>query len=123
MDKPKSHSLMELSIAQERLRQARQSFNLALTMTVISFFVSLVGGILLISGKVSEGAITSASGLASSIQFLKFANETNDRLDKILSSSSGRSSGVKVTMYFFFGFNAKLLLELYSNFLFGVRTN
>lgn len=79
-----SHHLIELSIAQERLRQARYSFNLALSATAVSFFISFVGALLLLSGKVPEGTITSAGGLVSSVQCLKFAKEFNDRLDKIL---------------------------------------
>ncbi len=75
---------IEWIIAQERLRQAKLSFNLALTATAISFFISLIGGGLLLSSKVSSGTITSATGLVSSVGCLKFANNSNDRLDKIL---------------------------------------
>lgn len=79
-----SHQLIELSIAQERLRQARHSFNLALGATAVSFCISLVGAVLLLSGKVPEGAVTSAGGLLSSVQSVKFAKESNERLDKVL---------------------------------------
>ncbi len=71
-------------IAQERLRQARYSFNLALTTTALSFCISLVGAGLLLSGKVPSGAITSAMGLVSSVQYFCFSQDANDRLDKIL---------------------------------------
>lgn len=81
---PNSHSIIELSIAQERLRQARHSFNLALFSTTVSFCISVVGAGLLLSGKVPEGTITSAGGLASSVRCLKFAKDANDRLDKIV---------------------------------------
>lgn len=46
--------------------------------------MSLVGGWLLLSEKVSSGTITSAFGLVSSVGCLKFAKDANDRLDKIL---------------------------------------
>jgi CHASE2 domain-containing sensor protein len=75
---------IEKSIAQERLRQARHSFNLALSATAVSFCISLAGGVLLLTGKVPEGTFTSAGGLVSSVQCLKLAKESNDRLDKIL---------------------------------------
>lgn len=75
---------IELSIAQERLRQAHHSFNLALIATAVSFGIGLVGAGLLLSGKVPEGTVTSAGGLVSSVQCLKFAKDANDRLDKIL---------------------------------------
>ncbi len=87
---PKSHSLMELSIAQERLRQARHAFNLALGATAVSFCIGLLGAaLLLFYGKVSEGAITSAGGLVSSVQCLKLAKDANDRLDKIQTELEG----------------------------------
>ena len=79
-----SNLTIEWFIAQERLRQARQSFNLALTTTAVSFCISLVGAGLLLSGKVSSGAITSAIGLVSSVRYFEFAKDANDRLDKIL---------------------------------------
>ena len=73
-----------MSIAKERLRQAHHSFNLALIATSVSFFISLVGAGLLLSGKVPEGTVTSAGGLVSCVQCLQFAKDANDRLDKIL---------------------------------------
>ena len=82
-----SNLSIEWSIAQERLRQARLSFNLALTATAISFSISLIGGGLLLSNKIPSGTITSAVGLVSSAGCLKFAKDANDRLDKILDES------------------------------------
>lgn len=81
---PNSHSTIELSIAQERLRQAHHSFNLALVATAVSFCISFVGAGLLLSGKIPEGTVTSAGGLASSVRCIQFAKDANDRLDKIL---------------------------------------
>ena len=82
---PNPNSSIEWSIAQERLRQARLSFNLALTATAIFFSISLIGGELLLSNKVSLGTITS---LVSSARCLKFAKDANDRLDEILDESA-----------------------------------
>jgi CHASE2 domain-containing sensor protein len=84
---PNSNSSIEWMIAQERLRQARYSFNLALTTTAVSFCISLVGAGLLMSDKVPSGAITSAIGLVSSVRYFEFAKDANDRLDKILDES------------------------------------
>lgn len=70
-------------IIKERIRQARYSFNLALVTTAVSACVGLVGAGLLISGKLSEGAVTAAGGLASSACCIRFAKDSNDRLDKI----------------------------------------
>ena len=81
------HSNIELSIAQERLRQARYSFNVAMIAVTFSFCISLTGAGLLLSGKVPEGTITSTGGLASGVQCIQFAKDANDRLDKILAES------------------------------------
>lgn len=75
---------MELSIAQERLRQARLSFNLAFVATAISVSVGLIGAGLLLSGNVPEGAVTATGGLFSSIRYVQLAKDANDRLDKVL---------------------------------------
>ena len=80
---PNSNPTIEWIIAQERLRQASLSFNLALIATAISFLISLIGGGLLLSDKVPSGTITSVVGLVSSAGCLKFAKDANDRLDKI----------------------------------------
>ena len=81
---PNSNPNIEWLIAQERLRQARYGFNLALTTTAVSFCISLVGAGLLLLDKVPSGAITSAMGLVSSVQYFRFSKDANDRLDKIL---------------------------------------
>ncbi|WP_225896479.1 TRADD-N-associated membrane domain-containing protein [Amazonocrinis nigriterrae] len=75
---------MKLTIVQERLRQARRSFNLALIATALSACIGLVGAGLLLSGKVTEGTVTAAGGMAASVQCVQLAKDTNDRLDKIL---------------------------------------
>jgi CHASE2 domain-containing sensor protein len=77
-------SPIEYDIVQERLRQARCSFNLALVATGVSAGVGLAGAGLLLSGKFPEGTVTAAGGLASSACCIRFAKDSNDRLDKIL---------------------------------------
>lgn len=77
-------SKIKLSIAQERLRQAHHSFNLALFLTAVSACISLVGAGLMLSSKLPEGAVTTAGGLATSVRSIQLAKDANDRLDKIL---------------------------------------
>jgi len=77
-----AHSALEMIIV-ERLRQARYSFNTALPLTVVSTCISLVGAALLLSGNVPGGAVTTSSGMALSVGFLKLAKDANDRLDRI----------------------------------------
>ncbi|MDR9900210.1 hypothetical protein G7B40_037520 [Aetokthonos hydrillicola Thurmond2011] len=75
---------IKYSIADERLRQARYSFNMSIIATTISFFACLTGAGLLMSNKLSQGSVTAASGLVSSALFVQLAKDANDRLDKIL---------------------------------------
>jgi hypothetical protein len=82
--KPNPQSMLELSITQEPLRQARYSFNLALVTTAISTFISLVGAGILLTEKTNEGAVTAASGMLASVRCVQLAKDANDRLDKIL---------------------------------------
>lgn len=78
-----SNPVLESSIADERLRQARHSFNLALIATAMSTFISLIGAGLLLTGKASEGAVTAASGMVASVRCVQLAKDANDRLDRI----------------------------------------
>ena len=79
-----SHLAMEAEIAQERIRQARYSFNLALAMTAVCAAIGLTGAGLLVAGKVPEGMIATTGGMSPVILCVKFAREANDRLDKIV---------------------------------------
>ncbi|GAB1544602.1 hypothetical protein NUACC21_72780 [Scytonema sp. NUACC21] len=74
---------IELSIANERLRQARQSFNLAWFTTAACSMITVGGAVLLLSGQITEGVVTASGGAVSSVCCLKFAKDANDRLDKI----------------------------------------
>ncbi len=85
-------STIELSIATERLRQARYSFNIALSATTASFFFSLVGAGLLLSNKISEGTVIAAGGLVSSVQCIQLAKDANRRLDKIFTELNDESN-------------------------------
>ncbi|BAZ19024.1 hypothetical protein NIES4071_109090 (plasmid) [Calothrix sp. NIES-4071] len=76
---------IEISIAEERLRQARRSFNLAWYTTAACSIITLGGAILLLSGTITQGAIAATGGAVSSAYCLKFAKDANDRLDKIAS--------------------------------------
>jgi hypothetical protein len=71
-------------IVQERLRQARHSFDFALIATALSFGISLVGAGCLITNNVSEGAVTTAVGLVASVRYMQIAKDANNRLDKIV---------------------------------------
>ncbi|MEG4349500.1 hypothetical protein QUA74_07135 [Microcoleus sp. LAD1_D3] len=77
---------IERDVIGERLRQAKSSFNATLGLTMLSACLSILGIGMLFSGKIPEGRVTTAGGLASeivSVQLLKFTKETNDRLDRL----------------------------------------
>ncbi|MGB3656229.1 MAG: hypothetical protein WBA41_34145 [Rivularia sp. (in: cyanobacteria)] len=82
---------IELSIVKERLRQARQSFNLALIITAICSGVTAGGTALLLNATVASGTLTAIGGAASSVYCFKFARDANDRLDKITSDLRKRN--------------------------------
>lgn len=73
------------SIHQERLRQARVSFNLAFGFTAASAFISFVGVLMLFSGNVSAGTVTTVGSVTAgtvSASCLRLAKDANDRLDE-----------------------------------------
>jgi hypothetical protein len=72
------------SYYQERLRQARVSFNLALIATAASAGISFTGVALLFTGNMPAGGTTTAGGITFSTvsaRWLKLAKDANDRLD------------------------------------------
>ena len=81
---PNPDNEIKIKIANLRLSQASLSFRLAVLVHIVCFLISLSGWGLIISGKVSQGTITSATGLVSSMGFFKLAKDSSDRLDKIL---------------------------------------
>jgi hypothetical protein len=74
---------IERDIVQERIRQARNTSDLALISTAIATAISLLGATFLLLGKVPEGSITTTGGLATSLHCLRLAKDANDRLDKL----------------------------------------
>jgi len=72
------------SIYQEQLRQARLSFNLAFGLTTVSAIIGFAGVLLLFSGRIPAGVVTTAGAATSgtiSASWLKLTKETNDRLE------------------------------------------
>jgi hypothetical protein len=78
-------SPIEQDIIHERIRQARNASNLALLSSAIATGISLLGAALLLVGKVPEGTVTTAGGLATTLHAIRLAKDANDRLDKLLS--------------------------------------
>ncbi|NEO36376.1 MAG: hypothetical protein F6J90_08610 [Moorea sp. SIOASIH] len=74
----------ETRFLNERIRQAKLSFNLLVGATILSGIVGLAGAGLLISKQLSDGIVTTSVGLASNIAFVKLAKDANDRLDEAI---------------------------------------
>ena len=73
---------MKQRIVELRIFQANLSFKLASIATAAFATVSLVGAGLLLSGNLSEGALTAASGAVPTVYCFKLAKDANDRLDR-----------------------------------------
>jgi hypothetical protein len=71
-----------IQVQQERLRQARQSFNLSLVVMVSAAVFGFAGAGLLLSGKTTEGSVAATGSLLSSFcgLSLKLAKDAGDRL-------------------------------------------
>lgn len=80
MNQQKNGFDQEHSFLQERIRQAKLSFDALLLTTVLSGVVSFAGVYFLLSGRVSEGSIISTGGLLSNVAFAKLAKDANDRI-------------------------------------------
>ena len=65
-----------------RLHPTLKLRDIALVMTGASAIVGFVGVGFLLSGKASEGTVTTAGGLVSSMVFTQLAKDASDRLDK-----------------------------------------
>lgn len=93
---------LNLDIVQESLRQARQSFSLShrafqlsLLMTAASGAISLAGVGLLFAGQVSEGAVTAAGGITSSVVFGQLSKEAREQLE----SANGRLDAIRYELW------------------------
>ncbi|MBW4541593.1 MAG: hypothetical protein KME43_20970 [Myxacorys chilensis ATA2-1-KO14] len=80
----KTLSPIERAIAQERLRQARNASNLAHGSAAIALGISVLGLYWGLTGKVPEGALTTTTGMTSTVLCCRLAKDANDRLDHLL---------------------------------------
>lgn len=77
----------EMSIARERLRQARLSFNLTVAMTAASAITGIASSLAAVAlGFTPAGAIAFAlpGGLLLGVESLKLAKHAKDKLDKLV---------------------------------------
>jgi hypothetical protein len=71
-------------ILRELLRQVRQSYNLALTVTTASALMTLSGVGLLYFNKVPEASLTTAGGVLASLHSTQLAKEAKEELRQMM---------------------------------------
>ncbi|MEG4487452.1 TRADD-N-associated membrane domain-containing protein [Microcoleus sp. D2_18a_B4] len=71
-------------ILEEWLRQARQSYNVALTVIGTSAILAFVGVGLVYVNQVREGAITTAAGGVTTVAATRFANQKKKELQEMM---------------------------------------
>ncbi len=71
-------------ILRELLRQFRQSYNLALTVTAASALMTLSGVGLLYFNKVPEASLTTAGGVLASLHSVQLAKEAKEELRQMM---------------------------------------
>ncbi|MBD2066192.1 hypothetical protein H6F93_01385 [Leptolyngbya sp. FACHB-671] len=77
----------------EILRQSRWSFNLYFVTIAASTAIGAVGGGLLLSGLVTEGVLTTATGVVSSACCTQISKDSQEKLEKLLERLENLSSG------------------------------
>jgi len=79
-----ANSNIKEEILRELLRQVRQSYNLALTVTAASALMTLSGVGLLYFNKVPEASITAAGGVLASLHSTQLAKEAKEELRQMM---------------------------------------
>ncbi|MBD2195304.1 MULTISPECIES: TRADD-N-associated membrane domain-containing protein [Calothrix] len=79
-----NHQNLKAEFMQELLRQAKLTFNLALSVTAASAMMTLGGVGLLYFNKVSEASLAAGGGALATITSIQFAKQTKEKLLKII---------------------------------------
>jgi hypothetical protein len=74
---------MKLEVFKEHLRQTQHSFNLSVVAFTTSIGISVIGACLIISGKATEGTVTTATGLFSTTFCTQLARQSSERLEEL----------------------------------------
>lgn len=81
-DEDREEQELKRKFKEEKLRQLKLKFNLALGITAASAMMTLLGVGLLYFNKVQEASLTSGTGILASIISVQFAKDAHDDLDK-----------------------------------------
>jgi hypothetical protein len=77
-------TIEQQAIFQERLRQARYTFNTALVSSAAFAVISTAGAVMLMLGTASEGAVMASTGMVGTMECMRLAKDANDRLDNLI---------------------------------------
>jgi hypothetical protein len=80
---PDPFQSIRLAILEEHLRQAKLTFNLSAVAIALSLGISITGAALLLNGKTSQGAVTTASGLLSTGFCTQVAKDASEKLGRL----------------------------------------
>jgi hypothetical protein len=86
-DESVSPAELEIRLVLEHLRQVRYSFNLSIVVVTTSLFINVLGTGLLWAGKTTQGTMTAAGGITSSLLHMQLLKEASDRLERSASAS------------------------------------
>jgi hypothetical protein len=81
---PQAPTSIKQAIYQERLRQARYTFNTALVSSATFAVISTAGAVMLMLGTASEGAVMASTGMVGTMECIRLAKDANDRLDNLI---------------------------------------
>ncbi|HLP92117.1 MAG TPA: hypothetical protein VK184_26440 [Nostocaceae cyanobacterium] len=83
-DADREQQELKRQFMEEKLRQLRLRFNLALGITTASAMMTLSGVGLLYFNKVEEASLTTGTGILFSISSVQFAKDAKDELEEAL---------------------------------------
>jgi predicted lysophospholipase L1 biosynthesis ABC-type transport system permease subunit len=93
----RNHQLQDLQLkaCREHLRQARQTFDLFRLAIALALGISLVGGVLLFTGKTTEGTVNTASGLIAATFCAQISKDASEKLDRLTKNLKALCSSVE----------------------------
>ncbi|MHC5739990.1 TRADD-N-associated membrane domain-containing protein [Nostoc sp.] len=75
--------MTQLVIFKEHIRQAKVSFNLSVVASTLSLTICVLGGILVLTGKATEGTVTTSGGLISTTLCSQMAQASSEKLKQL----------------------------------------
>jgi hypothetical protein len=90
-----SLTAIQISILRERLRQARQSFNVALAGAVVCGLSGALGVGFIICGKTTAGTLLTTGGMIPISTCVQLARDSNERLDELFEEAQDKEDKIE----------------------------